>query len=244
MMPPCTVGRPAGTDDYLLMVFHDPASAGAVSAPQPLLPAETMMIWAPRQPQYYGNPSQRFCHTWIHCSGKRVRQMLRSVGLPFLTPIPLPDPSRFQQCLLDMHGESISYSAPNPVILGNLLENSLQEVARMQRREEVPISESLLAVRCLIGTVPKRPISLRELAASAGMSVPHFCARFKQAFGLPPMRYLLQHRMHHAAHLLSNKNLSISEIAAQVGYPDLFHFSKMFKRHFKVGPREMRRRGF
>ncbi len=46
--------------------------------------------------------------------------------------------------------------------------------------------------------------------------------------------------MRHAAHLLANRNLTISEIALQVGYDDLFHFSKTFKKHFGASPRSYR----
>ena len=75
------------------------------------------------------------------------------------------------------------------------------------------------------------------MARTAGMSVSSLSARFKKTFGLAPKAYLLQYRMRHAAHLLANRNLTISEIATQVGYDDLFHFSKTFKKHFGTSPR-------
>jgi len=46
----------------------------------------------------------------------------------------------------------------------------------------------------------------------------------------------------HAAHLLADRNLTISEIATRVGYNDPFFFSWMFKKHFGQSPREMRSR--
>lgn len=242
VMPPGLLDRPTGTEDYLLMLFHDPIVAGCSRSSEPLRAPDTMMIWSPRKPQYYGNPSQRFCHSWIHCSGSRVRQMLHRSGIPLLRPFAVRHPSNFQQCLLDMHSELISYASPSFTLLGNLLENSLVELSRAQHGELARIPENLLAVKRLISTAPGKAITLDQLAASAGMSVPYFCSRFREVFGLPPMRYLAQHRMHHAAHLLSNKNFSIGEIAAQVGYEDVFHFSKMFKNHFGVSPRTMRNR--
>jgi iron complex transport system substrate-binding protein len=115
-------------------------------------------------------------------------------------------------------------------------------MARQQdvSRAQTSIPENLLAVRRWIGTAPARRTSLSEMARMAGLSVPHFSARFKKVFNLSPVECLIQHRLHHAAYLLADKNLSIGEIASQVGYEDVFHFSKAFKKHFGRSPRAMR----
>jgi AraC-like DNA-binding protein len=154
----------------------------------------------------------------------------------------VPDPSGFQQCLLEIHSELVSYTRPDPAIIGNLLENCLRETARTisgsGKNNRIP--ENLLAVHRLISTAPARRITLGEMAVMAGMSVPHFCAQFKKSFGLSAMDCLIRHRMHHASHLLADRNLNITEVARQAGYDDLFHFSKTFKKHFGRSPRAMR----
>ena len=83
---------------------------------------------------------------------------------------------------------------------------------------------------------------LQDLARTAGMSPSYFCTQFKKWFGLSPIDYLIQYRMLHAAHLLADNNLMVSEIALRVGYNDPFLFSKMFKKHFGQSPRAMRTR--
>jgi len=242
LMPASMIERPHGTGDYLFMLFHDPAVAGTRPALEAPNGPDMMMVWPPGKPQYYGNRERRFTHTWIHCEGHRVRRILRETRLPLLTPFPVPDPSRFQQCLIDIHSELVSYAPPDEVIIGNLLENSLHELCRSNggAGKTVRIPENLLAVHRLISSSPAQPITLEKMARMAGTSVPYFCAQFKKTFGLSPVQYLIQHRMHHAAHLLNNRNLTISEIAAKAGYEDLFHFSRMFKKHFGLSPRTMR----
>jgi AraC-like DNA-binding protein len=242
VMPPCLVDRPRGTGDYLFMLFHDEAFIGRLKA-KPEKP-DSLVIWPPGKGQYYGHPTRRFTHSWTHCDGPRVGRILRRARLPLLKPIHLPDPSHFVQCLLDIHSEMVSYTRPDPILTGNLLENGVRSLARTitETGSAVRIPENLLAVRRLIGTAPAQNMTLREMASIAGMSVPYFCSRFKKAFDLSPVECLIQHRMHHASHLLTNKNLSVTEIASDVGYDDLFHFSKMFKKHFGLSPREMRKR--
>jgi len=246
LMPPGMIERPHGTGDYLFMLFHDPAVAGIRPLTEPPGGPDTMMVWPPGKPQYYGNRERRFTHTWIHCEGRRVQRILRQTRLPLLKPFAAADPSRFQQCLLDIHSELVSYAPPDEIIIGNLLENSLRELSRLNdgAGKTVRIPENLLAVHRLISSSPAQLITLDGMARMAGSSVPYFCAQFKKTFGLSPMQYLIQHRMHHAAHLLNNRNLTISEIAAKVGYEDLFHFSRMFKKHFGLSPRTMRQSAF
>ena len=239
LMPSCEVKRPYGTGDYLFMLVHDAAFVG--SAPSIRIPVapDSMMIWAPGRRQYYGNAEARFSHSWLHCAGRRVSRLLRAAALPVGRPFLLPDVTRFQQCLSDIHVELVSYARPNLRIIGNLLENCLLDLARRieRPRAAAAVSEPLLSVRRMISTAPGSRITLPDMARAAGMSPSSFSARFKKAFGLSPKAYLLQHRMRHAAHLLANRNRTISEIAAEVGYDDLFHFSKTFKKHFGMSPR-------
>ena len=74
------------------------------------------------------------------------------------------------------------------------------------------------------------------------MSVPHLCSEFKKHFGVPVIDYVIRRRMREAAYLLHDRNLNITGIARRVGYTDIFHFSKLFKKHFGRSPREVRKR--
>ncbi len=244
-MPACLIERPQGTGDYLIMLFHDGALIGASPAMKPADRPDTMMIWPPGRGQYYGNPERGFVHSWIHCEGSRIRQALRRSRLPQAEPFPVGNIAHFQQTLLDVHAEVVSYMPPDEIVIGNLLENCFRELARQWRGVDtgIQVPERLLAVHRLIAAVPSQTVTLEEFSAMAGMSPSHFSAQFRKTFGLAPMECLIQHRMHRAAHLLSDKNLTISEIARQVGYEDAFHFSKTFRKHFGASPRAMRQRG-
>jgi iron complex transport system substrate-binding protein len=85
-----------------------------------------------------------------------------------------------------------------------------------------------------------QPMTLAMLARKVNLSVPHFCSEFHRYFGTSPIDYLIRHRMHQAAYLLKDRNLRVSDVAPLVGYDDVFHFSKLFKKHFGVSPRATR----
>lgn len=46
----------------------------------------------------------------------------------------------------------------------------------------------------------------------------------------------IQQRMHRAVYLLRDINQSVTEVGRAVGYEDIYHFSKLFKRHIGIAP--------
>jgi transcriptional regulator GlxA family with amidase domain len=70
---------------------------------------------------------------------------------------------------------------------------------------------------------------VRRLARVSGVSEAHFARSFKEAFGLPPHRYLLTRRIERATALLRETELSITEIAFQTGWGSLGTFGRTFR---------------
>lgn len=241
-MPPAIINRPHGRDDWLFMLFYDSVTVG-VNGETPTLPPHTLMIWPPGKPQYYGSRSGDWRHTWVHCEGPHVRRLVKSLRLPLEQPIPAADPASAESHLLAIHDELTSQADPDESIVANLFENWLRNVRRRidQAAAPVAVPAPFLAVRRYVEANYARPISLAELADRVHLSVPYFCARFKKHFGLAPIDYAIRLRLNHAVHLLADRNLTVTEIAARVGYDDLYHFSKLFKNHYGASPKQMRR---
>jgi len=70
---------------------------------------------------------------------------------------------------------------------------------------------------------------VRRLAHVSGVSEAHFARSFKQAFGVPPHRYLLTRRIERATALLRETDLSITEIAFHTGWESLGTFGRTFR---------------
>jgi AraC-like DNA-binding protein len=70
--------------------------------------------------------------------------------------------------------------------------------------------------------------SVSELAKLAGLSLTAFKAEFASLFGESPARYIRKRKIDRAKELLQVSDYSISEIAHQIGYAELSHFSKSF----------------
>lgn len=75
-----------------------------------------------------------------------------------------------------------------------------------------------------------RRITLRDLAAVAGLSRMHFAAQFRIATGYRPRDYVITQRIEYAKSLLSDSEMTLAEIALNAGFCAQAHFSTVFKR--------------
>ena len=85
-------------------------------------------------------------------------------------------------------------------------------------------------------------VSVPELASMAGFSSSHFSARFRAVTGFSVTEYVKRLRMARARQLLITSDHTVAEIAAAVGYPDPFYFSRHFGAVNGVSPRAFRAR--
>ena len=81
-----------------------------------------------------------------------------------------------------------------------------------------------------------------ELAAQFSVSETSLKNYFRGVYGQNISIYLREVRMQRAAELLTTTNLSVSEIAEQVGYLNQSKFSSAFKKQFNASPLEFKRR--
>lgn len=72
-------------------------------------------------------------------------------------------------------------------------------------------------------------VSVADLARLAGLSTSHFSALFKASSGYGVVEYVKRLRSARARELLMTTNLSVGEIATQIGYADAFYFSRQFR---------------
>jgi iron complex transport system substrate-binding protein len=85
------------------------------------------------------------------------------------------------------------------------------------------------------------PFSLQELAEFLQCGIRQLQRLFKSHYHMSPLEYMIQVRMEHAKGMLLNTQASIKEIAEAVGYTDVYHFSRYFKKHTGASPVQFRR---
>ena len=81
----------------------------------------------------------------------------------------------------------------------------------------------------------------RDLAREVSLSHDYFTRLFTQSYGMSPRNWLHQQRLDQAVNLLETTQETISAIAIACGYPDVFPFSKQFKKRFGLSPTQFRK---
>jgi AraC-like DNA-binding protein len=98
-------------------------------------------------------------------------------------------------------------------------------------------AERLLYVRNEIIRDLSVPPVIRELAQIAAMSETKLKQLFKQTFGSTIYNYYQQARMEEAAFLLKQGKYSVAEVGYELGFSNLSHFSRLFKKHYGLSPK-------
>ena len=84
-------------------------------------------------------------------------------------------------------------------------------------------------------------LKLEEFADLTHRSLSAFKREFQSHYNQSPGKWLLNKRLEHAANLLMNSDLSISQLAFESGFEDLSHFSRAFKQKTGKNPSEFRK---
>lgn len=83
-------------------------------------------------------------------------------------------------------------------------------------------------------------LTIEELADVMHLHPNYFIRAFKSFFGVSPIRFINNMRMDKAKQLLSEDEMSVSQIAKFVGIDDIFYFSRQFKKYNGYTPTEYR----
>lgn len=87
----------------------------------------------------------------------------------------------------------------------------------------------------------KEHLTLEDLARVARVNKYHLAHAFCQEYGIPPMRYLTERRIREGQRLLTETDMTLSQISAVLGFSSGSYFSQAFRRVTGQSPMEYRR---
>ena len=77
---------------------------------------------------------------------------------------------------------------------------------------------------------------IHQLSEIAGVSTRYFEQLFYQHFKVSPREYIMMQKIELAKELLKSEKNSVTDVAKAVGYNDIYHFSKIFKKKAGISP--------
>ena len=113
-----------------------------------------------------------------------------------------------------------------------------QAVSNVKKAEENPIIKKVCAY---VDENLSKDISLETAADFAGVSSFYLSKLFKEEKGETFINFISDKRLEKSRQLLSETDLSIKEITAEVGYNDQNYFSRIFKTKYGLSPKEYRK---
>lgn len=102
-------------------------------------------------------------------------------------------------------------------------------MARVAVNQDPELLRRLLRARDRMDAASHEAWPVRRLARVSHVSEAHFARSFREAFGVPPHRYLLTRRIERALALLRDTDLAVTDIALQTGWRSLGTFGRVFR---------------
>lgn len=100
--------------------------------------------------------------------------------------------------------------------------------------------ESIAKALVFIENQYKNQISLDDIVEASGLSKYHFTRLFHKTVHSTPIQYLTKVRINKSIELLKDKDLTIEEIAVQVGFTNGNYFNKVFRASTELSPGKYR----
>ena len=144
-------------------------------------------------------------------------------------------------------GKEVYYTAaktPNALVLHDMTERIMETTCPAPEKPEAPEDAQVHVIQRihdeLISDLTRRP-TIDELSARFHINQTTLKQSFKTVYGLPIAAYMKEYRMKQARKLLAQTDLSIAQIAGQVGYENQSKFTQAFREITGVLPKEYRK---
>jgi two-component system response regulator YesN len=107
-----------------------------------------------------------------------------------------------------------------------------------QSASMLPDSENVLAAVRYIQKHYGEDISLSKIAEAVGLSCNYLSKQFKEQMHIGFSNYIIEYRLEKAKLFLASDNQSIKMVAIRCGFQDEAYFSRVFKKHTGMTPKE------
>jgi AraC-like DNA-binding protein len=147
--------------------------------------------------------------------------------------------------------ESLEFYFENPILVNeDLLELKIKElVLLLVQSKNVESILELISDLYSTKTVDLKRVmdlhlfsnlSIEELAHLSNLSVSSFKRNFKKEFNDSPNNYILTKKLEKAQELLQVTDMTISDIAYEIGFNDPLYFTRFFKKKIGMSPTDFR----
>ncbi|WP_158277453.1 AraC family transcriptional regulator [Opitutus sp. ER46] len=231
------VERPLGAaTDLIIACLQGEGWVRTPERSEPVHPGDVVWLAADHAHAYGAAETDPWTIVWVHSAGDELPHWRRelgwgagdALGTLHVTANRVPELGLDQAYHVLEHG----YSVPHMLAAAAALRTAFCTLLELRQDGGAPRSaaERITRVRDQLLRTSARNYRLDELAAAAGLSVPHFSLLFRKQTGFAPIDFLIRQRIRAACQLLDTTPISVAAIAEQVGFQDPYYFSRCFRR--------------
>lgn len=232
-------------DNYVTVIEYVMSGSGYINSPSGLLSVsagDSFVLHADERHDYYSNPEDPWEKIWINIDSRIANTILNAYGITTTTVFPGLDVSDYLNQIHDI----VKSNPANPemvfdrsfivfIRLCQFLRNSLKP-----RDEISDIPQNIVELKNYLDLHLDEELNLEKCATITNLSVSQTIRAFNKVYGATPYKYLNQQRFDAAKTLLRGSQLSIQDIAKQLGFADQYYFSSFFKKKCGKSPKEYR----
>ena len=233
--------RPNGRSDYQIIYMLEGEMEYERDGQTHVAKKGTILLFKPHEPQIYGcRASSRSAYIWVHFDGEQARSMLSECGLYDKNCYQAPAFRGGERIVGQMMDEIRRRPKAYQMRLQGLFATLISGLARATDDTQCTAFERLRPALEKMESAPETDMRVAEYAALCHMSEFHFLHEFKALTGISPISYRDTLLIRQACTLLDSTTLGIGEISAALGIADALYFSKKFKKHVGLSPKQYR----
>ena len=199
-----------------------------------------VFAYGPRVPHtMITHPRERLVKYFVDADGPGFRRLLQDGPLRDWTAVQTGDPAETRALFDALLRNGIRGGPRADAICAALLEALLLQIgeaAVAPERAQSAAYATYLRARELVERRGLEIRTLEELAAAVHADPAYLCRLFHRFDRQTPYQALLDRKLAHAAGLLREPGALVKNVAVAAGFPDAYHFSRVFKRRYGVPP--------
>lgn len=234
--------RETGSEQYILIYNVDGYGTIKTGSVEHIIPPDHYFIIQPKLPHtYYADKKRPWSIYWIHFSGQKAKYLAKVINTA--EPVERSKTSRINDRLslfneifqnLD-RGYSIDSLEYANLCLSRLLA-TFSHISQFRLiNEQHSVDPIELSINYMLENIELR-LKLAEIARQVNLSPSYFSRLFVSRTGFAPIEYFIQLKIQRSCQLLNNRDLTIQNVARQIGIEDQFYFSRLFKKVMNVSP--------
>lgn len=242
---PYEMYRQAGVADYTLLLIKSPAYFYLNGVRTEIEP-QTAVLFPPHTPVRYGSLGTPYKDDWLHFVAEDKEELPEVLGLPWETPMALPDLQALSGCLRLLvrkrrAGGEYQEQAEDALLRGLLYSLADQVRERPDLRRERPYFRELQELRAEIYNTPEKRWQVPQMAGQLHLSASYFQHLYREFFGISCIRDVIEARMERAKFFLETTDMAVWMLAEVCGYESELHFMRQFRQREGMTPTEYRR---